>query len=93
MAEIPENQALVLVSRRCDDGAPSVPGSGRGRCHECGAPVWVSPASLEAMGASVPEGLIASCLECFALRADDPDHEYMQPTPGQVREARELFGP
>lgn len=74
----------VLVCIRVESGIKPVGESVVKHCDDCGAPVWASPASLEASQARR-----FRCQQCFDLTGVGPDDEIHPMADGQKAELAE----
>ena len=80
--------SVILVCALTERLSVPIAGSIRAHCIDCGAEVWLSPASREAAGS---EGR-PCCLPCFTKRIEtDPEPEVMTLTGQQMEELRKAL--
>lgn len=83
----------VLVCIRAETGKePEVPGAMLHKCADCGASVWVSPASLAHIAFETGGVFQIGCMECVAKWAEKDPPTIMPPSSEQLAEFREAFG-
>jgi len=84
----PDDSYLICLPVK-GHSAMIVPGSTKTRCHDCGARVWISPASLKL---AKQRKLKAVCTDCTDKRAEKSDDLQIQPpTEEQRQEIRDMI--
>jgi hypothetical protein len=75
-------EETIIASIRVADSGKVYPGSVVAVCRRCGADVWISPASQQALASGQVDAV--ECLPCARVSFDDSTHGVLPGTAAEV---------